>query len=161
MGGSFFDRIAFVSLTLRERRQSFLAPASRAMHQRPSTHPVYPRQRVESPIESQNTGDAVVHHDGHVEGVSGRSGDAPVQHYRRTLHVPLLDRVHLINHTEKCVERRLNGVPSFDRDVTMEDLLKNLGARDKTFVIGDGPLKELLSVDLVGMRGSNEVHGHV
>ncbi len=127
----------------------------------PSTHPVYPRQCVESQIESQNTGDAVVHHDGHVEGVSSRCGDSPVQHDRRTLDVPLFDRVHLIDHAEKCVERGLDGVPAFDRDVTMEDLLKDLRTGDETFVIGDSPLKEVLSVDLVGMRGSNEVHGHV
>ena len=96
----------------------------------------------------------MVHHDGHVEGVSSGRGDAPVQHDRRSLHVPLFDRVHFIDHTEKCVERRLNGVPAFDRDVTMEDLLKDLRAGDKTFVIGDGPFKEVLSVDLVGVRRS-------
>ncbi len=132
-----------------------------AVHQHPSTHPVYPRQCVESQIESQNTGDAVVHHDGHVEGVSGRRGDSPVQHYRRTLDVPLFDWVHLIDHAEKCVERGLDGVPAFDRDVTMEDLLKDLRAGDKTFVIGDRPFEEVLSVDLVRMWGSNQVHGHV
>ena len=77
-----------------------------------------------------------MYHDGHVEGVSGRRGDSAVQHYRRTLDVPLFDRVHLIDHAEKRVERGLNGVPAFDRDVTMEDLLKDLRAGDKTFVIG-------------------------
>ena len=41
--------------------------------------------RVECPIEGQDTGDAVVHHDGHVEGVSSRRGDAPIQHTVRGL----------------------------------------------------------------------------
>ena len=55
------------------------------MHRPPSTHPVYPWQRVECPIEGQNTGHAVVRHDGHVEGVSSRRGEAAVQHDRRTV----------------------------------------------------------------------------
>jgi len=72
-----------------------------------------------------------------------------------------IDREHFVNQTEECVESRLDGVAPFQGHVAVQDFLQNLGIRDQTLVIGDTALENLLSVALVRMHGTHEVHGNV
>ena len=68
-----------------------------------------------------------------------------------TLHRPIVDRKHLVDNTEKRIERRLNCLTTIDGNVAMQNLLENLSIRHEPLPITDELLQKSLGVSLVGM----------
>ncbi len=72
-----------------------------------------------------------------------------------------IDREHFVHQTQERVESGLNGVAPSYRSVSMQNFLEYLGIRHQTLLIGDAALENLLSVALVRVGGTHEVHGNV
>lgn len=72
-----------------------------------------------------------------------------------------IDREHFVHEAQKCIEGRLDGVAPIDRGVPVQNFLQDLGIRHQTFLIGDATLEKLLSLALVRVHTTHEIHGNV
>jgi len=84
----------------------------------------------------------------------------------RTISLATLDgdprnAKHLIDNPEQSVEGRLDGVPTVDGDVPMQDLLQDLGVGDEALAVTDQLFEQSLCVALVGVRRTHQIHGDV
>jgi hypothetical protein len=123
-----------------------------------------PRQAgdpVESRVEAEDARDLAPLHDGHVQRVPRGHIAGSGEDRLRLLDVGDLDRKDLVHDPQDGVEGGLNRVASADRDITMEDFLEDLRARDETFLVGEQAFEDLLGVPLMRMRGAHEVHRDV
>src|SRR5687767_12544811 len=79
----------------------------------------------------------------------------------RALDVDELNRKDLVDETEQRIERRLDRVEAPDCGIPMQDLLEYLRIADQLLLASDQRGQRLLRDDLVGMRRSHEIHGHI
>ena len=120
-----------------------------------------PRKSVESVVEAEDAADAVTFHHGDMDRITSRQL-LTAQHDRLgTLDGLEVDRQDVIDHTENRIERRLDRGTSIDRDIPVKDFLEHLGIRHKTLALRDEPLQGSLGVNLVRVRGADQVHRHV
>lgn len=123
--------------------------------------PLDPGHAVEAAVEAQDPLHAAACHDGDVEGVAGREARSAREDLCRLLDVRALDGKDLVDDSEKGVESRPDGVATVDRDVAVEDLLQDLGARHEPIAARDGLFEVGSGGRLQGMRRPHEVHRHV
>src|SRR5579884_2061147 len=77
-----------------------------------------------------------------MKSISSGQRRQPQDEFARALDVDQFDRRDLIDDTEECVERRLYRVPPIDGDVSMQDVLQYLSARDQPFPGRHGRLEQ-------------------
>lgn len=90
-------------------------------------------------------------HDREMYGVTRRQLPIPQDHLFRALCDRPINRKHLIHYAKQSVERGLDYVAAVDSDVTVQDLLENLGVRNQTAALADHFFEQSSSVALVGM----------
>jgi len=120
-----------------------------------------PGEAIEPGVKRQDSADALMLHHRQVNGVPGGESGMAQEHGPSAIDGFEIDREHFVHHTKERVESRLDGVSPFDRRVPVQDFLQNLGIRNQTLLIGDAALENLLSVALVRVRRTHEVHGDV
>ena len=112
-------------------------------------------------VEAEDFRDSVLAHDRDVDSVSCRQITVADDDFPSTLDDREVHRQHFVDDLEKDVEARLNCIAVVDGDVTMEDLLKDLGIGDEPTSLSDCALQQTTSVDFVRMLGAHQIHGDV
>jgi hypothetical protein len=105
--------------------------------------------------------DSVMLHDREMYGITRRHLPIPQDNLFRALCDRPINRQHLIHYAKQSVERGLDCVATVDSDVTVQDLLENLGVRNQTPALADRFFEQSSRVALVGMRSANQVHGNI
>src|SRR5258708_1889857 len=95
-------------------------------------------------------------HDREMYGITRRQLPIPQDNLFRALCDRPISRLHLIHYAKQSVERGLNCVAAVDSDITVQDLLENLGVRKQT-----SALEQSSRVALVGMGNATQVHGNI
>ena len=70
----------------------------------------------------------------------------------------VVNRQDLIDHTEKCIEGRLNSVSTIERNVTMKDFSQDFGICNQALAVAGKFLEKPLCTCLVWMRSAHKVH---
>jgi hypothetical protein len=94
-------------------------------------------------------------HDREMYGITRRQLPIPQDNLFRALCDRPINRQHLIHYAKQSVERGLDCVATVDSDVTVQDLLENLGVRNQTPALADHFFEQSSRVALVGMGSAN------
>ena len=86
--------------------------------------------------------DSLALHDGDMEGISGRNVLSLQNQISRTLGIGEANGEHLIDYSQQRVEHGPNCLVPPDRDITVENFLKHLGAGHHALAIHDRALQE-------------------
>ncbi len=100
-------------------------------------------------------------HDGEMYGITRRQPPIPQDNLFRALCDRPINSQHLVHDAKQSVERGLDCVAAVDSDVTVQDLLENLGVRNQPPTLADYLFEQSSRVALVGMRSANQVHGNI
>jgi hypothetical protein len=92
-----------------------------------SRQPRDSRGSVKPRIKAQDSLDSVVFHDGQMHRITRRYLSMPHHNFLGALCCGQINGQRLIGNTEQSVERRLDGVPTIDRDIALQYLLEDLG----------------------------------
>ena len=84
-------------------------------------------------------------HDREMYGITRRQLPIPQDNLFRALCDRPINRQHLIHYAKQSVERGLDCVAAVDSDVTVQDLLENLGVRNQTPALADHFLSNRLA----------------
>ena len=103
----------------------------------------------------------MVFHDGEMNRISRRDPAMPEDNLLGTFRDGPVNRQHLIDNAKQSVKGRLDGVAAVDRDVTVQDFLEHLRVSNQPLAITDQLLQQVLSVALVSMSRTDEVHRNV
>ena len=76
--------------------------------------------------------------------VTSRQLSIPQNNLLRPLHHRAIYRQHVIDNTEQSVERRLDCASAIDRDISVQDLLQDLGISNQTLTVADQLLEQTL-----------------
>src|SRR5712691_3399837 len=76
-------------------------------------------------------------HDREMYGITRRQLPIPQDNLFRALCDRPINRQHLIHYAKQSVERGLDCVAAVDSDITVQDLLENLGVRNQTPALAD------------------------
>jgi hypothetical protein len=124
--------------------------------------PSHAREALEAAIERHDLVDVVGSHNGYVEHVARRiSRDGAKQNVFGVHDVGLGNRKDLVDDAQQGFECRLDRVPAVDRDVSMHDLLKDFRIRDQAVAGCDVAFEHPLRIDLMWVRGADQVHRYV
>jgi len=93
--------------------------------------------------------------------VTGRQLSVPQNDLLRTLHHRDVYRQDLIYYSEQSVESWLDCVAAIDCNISVQDLLQDLGIGNKTLTVGDQLLQQALRVNFVRMRCADQIHRNI
>jgi hypothetical protein len=96
-----------------------------------------------------------------MKGIPRRETCGREQNRLRTFDAEKIDGKHLVDDSQKRLERRLDRVETLDGRIAMKELLEYLGVSHQTLTLGSEPFEKSLCVGLVRMGRSDEVHGHI
>src|SRR4030095_4375020 len=116
---------------------------------------------VESGIERHDLFDAVFLTDRDVHRLTGEQWAAPEYYPLGAVDHRRVDRKDLINDSEQSIEGGLYRIAPIDRNISMQDLLHDLGVGYQSAPLADALLQQTLRVRFMRMRSSHEVHGNV
>ena len=73
----------------------------------------------------------------------------------------LVHRQYLVDETEQGVEGGLNGIAAINRDIAVQNLLKDLGVGDQTLTLGDQLFQPSLGIAAMRVGRADQVHRDV
>ena len=84
-------------------------------------------ETIESCIETHDSGYATLFHGGKVHGITGGQALIAKDNLLGASDYRFVDRDHFIHNSEKCVESRLDRIPTPDCGITMQYFLQHFG----------------------------------
>ena len=96
-----------------------------------------------------------------MHGVASRKLAVPDDNLLRALSHASIDGKYLVGDSQQSVKSRLNSIAAINRDVAMQDFLKNLGVANKPLALADQLFEKLSCIGLMRVGAAHEVHRNV
>ncbi len=97
-------------------------------------------------------------HDRQMHGITSGYVRVPHDNFFRAFRRGPINRQHLIGDAEQSVKGGLDGIAAVDGDVPVQDLLQDLGIRNKALPVADKTFEQSLRVGLMRVRRTDQIH---